>query len=86
MPLWPGYRDALNSEIADLRNDSAAWAQGGSITAGLFLQRFAPMTGSWAHLDIFAWNPRAQPGRPEGGEFQAARAVYQMLRERYPRD
>ncbi|WP_122466039.1 leucyl aminopeptidase family protein [Brevundimonas lutea] len=86
MPLWPGYRDALNSEIADLRNDSAAWAQGGSITAGLFLQRFAPMTGSWAHLDIFAWNPRAQPGRPEGGELQAARAVYQMLRERYPRD
>jgi leucyl aminopeptidase len=27
MPLWRGYRAALDSEIADVRNDSAAWAQ-----------------------------------------------------------
>jgi leucyl aminopeptidase len=84
MPLWPGYRAALETEIADLRNDSAAWAQAGSITAALFLQRFAPTTGSWAHMDIFAWNPRAQPGRPEGGEAQALRACYAMLARRYP--
>ena len=83
MPLWPGYRDSLNSEIADLRNDSAPWAQAGSVTAGLFLQRFAPKTGSWAHLDIFAWNPRARPGHPEGGEAQSLRACFHMLRTRY---
>ncbi len=83
MPLWPGYRDSLNSEIADLRNDSAPWAQAGSITAGLFLQRFAPKTGVWAHLDIFAWNPRARPGHPEGGEAQSLRACFHMLRTRY---
>jgi leucyl aminopeptidase len=84
MPLWPGYRAALETEIADLRNDSAAWAQAGSITAALFLQRFAPTSGTWAHMDIFAWNPRAQPGRPEGGEAQGLRACFEMLSRRYP--
>ena len=84
MPLWPGYRAALDSEIADVRNDSANWAQAGSITAALFLQKFAPTTGAWAHMDIFAWNPRAQPGRPEGGEAQGLRACFDMLSRRFP--
>jgi leucyl aminopeptidase len=83
MPLWPGYRAALETEIADLRNDSAAWAQAGSVTAALFLQRFAPTTGVWAHMDIFAWNPRARPGWPEGGEAQALRACFEMLKRRF---
>ncbi|GAW42067.1 Cytosol aminopeptidase [Brevundimonas sp. SH203] len=84
MPLWPGYRAALDAEIADLRNDPAGWAQAGSVTAALFLQKFAPETGAWAHMDIFAWNPRARPGWPEGGEAQALRACYAMLKARYP--
>ncbi|HEY1072708.1 leucyl aminopeptidase family protein [Brevundimonas sp.] len=83
MPLWAGYRASLDSEIADLRNDSAAWAQAGSVTAALFLQKFAPTTGSWAHMDIFAWNPRARPGWPEGGEAQGLRACYRYLRDRF---
>jgi leucyl aminopeptidase len=85
MPLWPGYRPAVEAEIADLRNDPAAWAQAGSVTAALFLQRFAPRTGAWAHLDVFAWNPRGRPGWPEGGEAQGLRAAYRMLCTRYPR-
>lgn len=83
MPLWSGYRSSVEAEIADLRNDSAPWAQAGSVTAALFLQRFAPETGSWAHMDIFAWNPRARPGWPEGGEAQAIRACYDMLSRRF---
>lgn len=83
MPLWAGYRASLDSEIADVKNDSAAWAQAGSVTAALFLQKFAPTTGSWAHMDIFAWNPRARPGWPEGGEAQALRACYRYLRDRF---
>ncbi len=83
MPLWPGYRAALETEIADLRNDSAGWAQAGSVTAALFLQKFAPTTGAWAHMDIFAWNPRARPGWPEGGEAQALRACFEMLCRRF---
>lgn len=83
MPLWPGYRPALEAEIADLRNDPAAWAQAGSVTAALFLQKFAPETGAWAHMDIFAWNPRARPGWPEGGEAQGLRAAFEMLKRRF---
>jgi leucyl aminopeptidase len=85
LPLWKGYAESLNSEVADLANDPAAWAQAGAITAALFLQRFAPSTGSWAHLDVFAWNARGRPGWPAGGEAHAIRALDRMLAHRYPR-
>jgi len=82
MPLWAGYEEALDSDIADLKNDPDAWAQAGSVTAALFLQRFAP-PGAWAHFDIFAWNPRGKPGAPSGAEAQAIRALYALLKARY---
>jgi len=81
MPLWGGYRDALDSDIADIRNDPAAWAQAGSVTAALFLQRFAPKTGAWVHFDLYAWNPRGRAGWPVGAEAQTLRAVYTMIRD-----
>ncbi len=34
---------------------------------------------AWLHFDIYAWTPAAKPGRPEGGECQAARALYALL-------
>jgi leucyl aminopeptidase len=83
MPLWAGYEEALDSDIADLKNDPDAWAQAGSVTAALFLQRFAP-PGAWAHLDIFAWNPKGRPGWPAGGEVQAIRALFHMIEARFP--
>ncbi len=83
MPLWSDYEQALDSDIADIKNDADAWAQAGSVMAALFLKRFAPK-GSWAHFDIFAWNPRSRPGWPQGGEAQAIRAIFTMLEKRYP--
>jgi leucyl aminopeptidase len=82
MPLWKAYADSLDSDVADIKNDPDGWAQAGSVTAALFLQRFAPI-GPWAHLDIFAWNPRARPGWTVGGEAQAIRALYRMIRDRF---
>ncbi|MBU1377710.1 MAG: leucyl aminopeptidase family protein [Alphaproteobacteria bacterium] len=82
MPLWKPYADALDSDVAEIKNDPDGWAQAGSVTAALFLQRFAP-PGPWVHLDIFAWNPRARPGFPGGGEAQAIRGLYRMIRERF---
>ena len=82
MPLWSGYEEALDSDIADVKNDPDSWAQAGSVTAALFLQRFAP-PGAWVHLDIFAWNPRGKPGQPAGAEAQAVRALYSLLKARY---
>jgi leucyl aminopeptidase len=83
LPLWAGYEPSLDSDIADLKNDPDAWAQAGSITAALFLQRFAPTTGAWAHFDIFGWNPRTGPGRPVGAETQAIRALLSVIEARY---
>ena len=82
MPLWAGYEPAIESDVADLRNDPDGWAQAGSVTAALFLRRFAPK-GAWAHFDIFAWNPRNRPGWPAGAEAQAIRGLYAMLKTRY---
>jgi leucyl aminopeptidase len=82
MPLWRDYAPALDSEVADIKNDPDGWAQAGSVTAALFLQRFAP-AGAWVHFDIFAWNPRGRPGRPVGAEVQAIRAILAMLAARY---
>ena len=82
LPLWKGYADSLESDVADLKNDPDAWAQAGAVTGALFLQRFAP-PGPWAHLDIFAWNNKPGPGRPAGGEAQVIRALYGLIRERF---
>ncbi|WP_066730430.1 M17 family metallopeptidase [Caulobacter sp. CCH9-E1] len=88
LPLTEAYRDALDSDIADLKNDPDGWAQAGATTAALFLQRFAPAgdeIGPWAHFDVFAWNPKGRPGYPVGAEVQAIRAAFAMLRARFSR-
>ena len=84
MPLWSGYASSIDSDIADVRNDSDAWAQAGSVTAALFLKRFAP-PGPWVHFDIYAWNPRGRPGWPVGAEAQAILAIFAMLETRFPK-
>jgi leucyl aminopeptidase len=82
MPLWRGYESMLDSKTADMNNVSTG-GFAGSITAALFLNRFVTAARAWLHLDIFAWTPSAKPGRPDGGECQAARALYALLKERY---
>lgn len=82
MPLWPAYDAWLDSKTADITNaPSGGFA--GSITCALFLQRFVEHAQSWLHVDIYGWTPSAKPGRPEGGECQAARAIYKLLSQRY---
>jgi leucyl aminopeptidase len=82
MPLWAPYDAGLKSSVADMGNITAT-GFAGSITAALFLGRFIETTPEWVHFDLFAWNPASKPGRPEGGECQAARAVFGMLEQRY---
>jgi leucyl aminopeptidase len=82
LPLWQPYESMLDSKTADINNISGS-SFAGSITCALFMQRFVEAAKSWLHLDIYAWTPSAKPGRPEGGECQAARAVYALLQERY---
>src|SRR5205823_1417010 len=74
MPLWRPYDALLDSKVADI-NNVASGNFGGSITAALFLRRFVASAKAWLHFDIYAWNQTAKPGRPEGGECQAARTL-----------
>ncbi|PKQ00161.1 MAG: aminopeptidase [Alphaproteobacteria bacterium HGW-Alphaproteobacteria-13] len=84
MPLWDGYADLLETDVADLGNaGSSPFA--GSITAALFLKRFVPEKTPWAHFDTFAWRPAAKPGRPKGGAALGLRAAWAMLQGRYGR-
>jgi leucyl aminopeptidase len=82
LPLWPPYNSMLDSKVADLNNVSSG-SFAGSIICALFLKRFVSAAKAWLHIDIYAWTPTAKPGRPEGGECQAARALYALLAERY---
>jgi leucyl aminopeptidase len=75
MPLWGPYRRLIDSKIADLNNVSEG-PHAGAITAALYLQEFVEPGIPWAHLDVMAWNGRSRPGRPEGAEAQALRALY----------
>lgn len=82
MPLWQPYAARLSSRIADMNNvtsDSFA----GSITAALFLKRFVEKAKSWAHFDIFAWNPAERPHGPVGGEAQGIRALEKVISRRF---
>ena len=69
----------------------------GAVVAALFLQRFidrkfagetsggeAPKKPAipWAHIDVYAWNDQTRPGRPEGGEAQGLRAIFDAVQER----
>ncbi len=82
LPLWRGYENSLSSDIADLTNNPT-YTLAGAITAGLFLNRFVEHSKSWIHLDIPGWIDRPRPGRRKGGEANAARALYALLKQRY---
>ncbi len=82
LPLWARYDRMLDSRTADI-NNAPSGGFAGSITAALFLKRFVENAKTWAHFDIFAWTPSARPARPEGGEAQAIRALYVLLKERH---
>ncbi|PQA87957.1 leucyl aminopeptidase family protein [Hyphococcus luteus] len=83
MPLWRGYESMLSSQIADVNHISGG-SFAGSVTAALFLKKFAGEAASWMHFDIYAWRPKAAPGRPAGGEAQTIRALFGVLKDRYP--
>jgi leucyl aminopeptidase len=82
LPLWPPYDSWLDSKVANI-NNAPSGTFAGSITCALFLQRFVEAAKSWLHVDIYGWTPSAKPARPEGGECQAARAIYKLLSDRY---
>ncbi|TIU26437.1 MAG: leucyl aminopeptidase family protein, partial [Mesorhizobium sp.] len=84
MPLWRAYDAKLSSKVADINNVTTD-GFAGSITAALFLKRFVEKTPSWAHFDIFAWNPADRPHGLMGGEGQGIRALERIIAKRFGR-
>ncbi len=82
LPLWGPYDAWLDSKVGNI-NNAPSNGFAGSITCALFLQRFVERARNWLHFDIYGWTPTAKPARPEGGECQAARALYRLLSQRY---
>ncbi|MGZ4154750.1 MAG: leucyl aminopeptidase, partial [Actinomycetota bacterium] len=66
LPLWPGYRRLIDSEVADIKNVGKRY--GGAITAAWFLAEFVDGV-PWAHLDIAgpAFAEKAGDYWPKGG-------------------
>jgi len=82
MPLWKPYHGGIESEIADIVNTGRG-PQAGAINAALFLEDFVPPEVDWLHIDLYAWNDSARPGRPTGGEAQTLRTLLDHLVKRF---
>ncbi|CAM2011073.1 leucyl aminopeptidase [Acanthopleuribacter pedis] len=78
LPLVEEYKELLKSKVADISNiSSVRW--GGTITAGLFLERFAG-DFQWAHCDIAsAIFEKGDEINPAGGTGIGVRAGYGAL-------
>ncbi len=77
LPLYPEYRDQLESELADIKNIGGR--EGGACTAAAFLQAFS--NGKpWAHLDIAgtAWTEAASPDGGPGATGVMVRTMVEL--------
>lgn len=85
LPLPEIYDKYLDSDIADVSNIGGA-GKAGTVTAGLFLQRFIDKGQKWAHLDIagVANNEGKQGGvvPAKGGTGTGVRTLVNMARNR----
>ncbi|GAA0312169.1 leucyl aminopeptidase family protein [Rhodovulum strictum] len=77
LPFHAPYEAMIEPGIADLDN-APKGGFAGSITAALFLRRFAG-AARYAHFDIYGWQPADAPARPKGGLGQGARAILGAL-------
>ncbi|OAN69312.1 leucyl aminopeptidase [Jannaschia sp. EhC01] len=79
LPFHDAYEPMIEPGIADLDN-APSGGMAGSITAALFLRRFA-LVPRFAHFDIYGWQRTNAPARPKGGVGQGIRALFNALPE-----
>jgi leucyl aminopeptidase len=80
LPLHDEYAEQIESDVADVKNTGGRPA--GTITAGLFLKKFADEY-PWAHLDIAgtAWADGTKGYRVKGATGFGVRLLVEWLRE-----
>lgn len=78
LPLWPDYRKAIESDVADMKNSGGR--MGGVATSAVFLQEFTSYP--WAHLDIagMALSEGKVAYEPRGGTGYGVRLLVELLR------
>ncbi len=78
LPLWSDYRDAIKSNVADMKNSGGR--MGGVATSAVFLQEFTDYP--WAHLDIagMAFSEKQKDYVPAGGTGYGVRLLIEFLR------
>ncbi len=81
MPITELQRDALKSEIADLKNAGDRW--GAAISAALFLKEFVGDT-PWVHLDIAgpSMSPKERGYFSKGATGMGVRTLVEYVRRR----
>lgn len=79
LPLWDEYDDAIESDVADVKNIGDGTA--GPIIGGAFLKKFVK-DSPWVHLDIAgtAWLKKEQPYSPKGATGFGVRLLIEFLR------
>ncbi len=83
-PFWDDYAEELKSEIADLKNVGGKYA--GAITAGKFLEKFAPKP--LIHIDIAgtAFLKKATEFGPFGATGVGVRLLFDFLKNFKPKN
>lgn len=78
LPLWEDYREAIKSEIADMKNSGGRY--GGVGASAMFLNGFTDYP--WAHLDIagVAANKKGNAYIPAGATGFGVRLLVEFLR------
>lgn len=79
LPLTTPYESWLESNVADM-NNVAEGGFAGAVVAAIFLKRFVKQARAFAHFDIYGWRPSPRALGPKGGEPQAARAMFEVVR------
>lgn len=83
MPLPVELRAGIDSDIADLQNIGDRSAGAGMLSAGMFLQQFAPEDVEWAHIDIAgpSFSGKAHGYTPKGGTGVGVRTLVTLLED-----
>jgi len=78
MPLWDAHREAVRSDVADIKNTTGR--EGSSSTAAAFLANFVGDT-PWVHLDIAgtAWSAKSSPYLKKGATGVGVRLLLELL-------
>lgn len=81
MPIHELQKDALRSEIADMKNSGERW--GGAINAAVFLSEFVGDT-PWVHLDIAgpSVSPKERGYLSKGATGAGVRTLVELIRKR----